>query len=94
MDSSMFATFSDDGTTKIWDMSKLEGRNHVNKARLTYSSQGELLLHVHKSYTNVGQKQSLSSVNILQCQAISTRSSYIRSTVVYQARPYTLSEIQ
>ena len=45
MDSSVFATFSDDGTTKIWDMAKLEGRNHVNRAKLTYSSQGKRNAH-------------------------------------------------
>ena len=36
----MFATFSDDGSTKLWDVAKLEGRNIVNKARLSYSQQG------------------------------------------------------
>lgn len=46
MDSSLFATFSDDGTTKIWDMSKLEGRNHVNRAKLTYSGQGVQLINL------------------------------------------------
>ena len=39
-DSTMFATFSDDGTTKLWDVQKLEGRNVVNKAKLSYSQQG------------------------------------------------------
>ena len=39
-DSTMFATFSDDGSTKLWDVAKLEGRNIVNKAKLSYSQQG------------------------------------------------------
>jgi len=39
-DSTLFATFSDDGTTKVWDVQKLEGRNLISKAKLSYSQQG------------------------------------------------------
>ncbi len=35
--SSYFASFSDDGTTKLWDVSKMEGLHVINKPRGTYS---------------------------------------------------------
>ena len=40
-DSSVFATFSSDGTAKLWDVQKLEGRNLINKAKLSYSQLGQ-----------------------------------------------------
>ena len=40
-DSSVFATFSSDGTVKLWDVQKLEGRNLINKAKLSYSQLGQ-----------------------------------------------------
>ena len=39
-ESTMFASFSDDGTTKLWDVSRLEGRTVVNKPRMSYGQQG------------------------------------------------------
>ena len=39
-DNTVFATFSSDGTTKLWDVQKLEGRNLINKAKLSYSHLG------------------------------------------------------
>ena len=35
--SSFFASFSDDGTTKLWDVNKMEGLHVINKPRGTYS---------------------------------------------------------
>ena len=40
LDSTVFATFSSDGTTKLWDVQKLEGRNLINKAKLSYTQLG------------------------------------------------------
>ena len=40
LDSPVFATFSSDGTTKLWDVQKLEGRNLINKAKLSYTQLG------------------------------------------------------
>ena len=45
-DSSVFATFSSDGTVKLWDVQKLEGRNLINKAKLSYSQLGQNN-HIH-----------------------------------------------
>ena len=39
-DSSFFASFSDNGTTKLWDVNKMKGLHVINKPRLTYSQQG------------------------------------------------------
>ncbi|EDO39636.1 predicted protein [Nematostella vectensis] len=35
-----FATASDDGTVKLWDLQKLDGKRVINKSRQTYSRQG------------------------------------------------------
>lgn len=40
LDSTVFATFSSDGSTKLWDVQKLEGRNLINKAKLSYTQLG------------------------------------------------------
>lgn len=39
-DYSHFATASDDGSVKLWDLQKLDGRSLINKSRQTYSRQG------------------------------------------------------
>uniref|UniRef100_A0A1X7TYT6 non-specific serine/threonine protein kinase n=1 Tax=Amphimedon queenslandica TaxID=400682 RepID=A0A1X7TYT6_AMPQE len=39
-DSTYFVSFSDDSTTKIWDVNKMEGLHVINKPRLVYSQQG------------------------------------------------------
>lgn len=36
-ESMLFATCSNDGTVKIWDCEKMEGKNVANRSRLTYS---------------------------------------------------------
>ena len=45
-DSTVFATFSNDGTTKLWDVQKLEGRNLINKARMSYTQLGMYNIHI------------------------------------------------
>ena len=49
-DSTIFATFSDDGTTKVWDVHKLEGRNLISRAKLSYSQQGSSNISMSKMY--------------------------------------------
>lgn len=39
-DYSHFATASDDGSVKLWDLQKLDGRSLINKSRQTYSRPG------------------------------------------------------
>lgn len=39
-DCSHFATASDDGSVKLWDLQKLDGRSLINKSRQTHSRQG------------------------------------------------------
>ncbi|KAK3748325.1 hypothetical protein QZH41_018306 [Actinostola sp. cb2023] len=39
-DSQYFATASDDGSVKLWDLQKLDGKSLINKSRQTYSRQG------------------------------------------------------
>ncbi|KAJ8665411.1 hypothetical protein QAD02_007073 [Eretmocerus hayati] len=39
-DSSLFASSSSDGCIKIWDASKMEGRNIANRSRQTYAHRG------------------------------------------------------
>ena len=39
-DYSNFATASDDGSVKLWDLQKLDGRSLINKSRQTYSRPG------------------------------------------------------
>ena len=46
-DSTVLATFSSDGTTKLWDVQKLEGRNLINKAKLSYTQLG---MYYHTQY--------------------------------------------
>ena len=41
-DTSLFASSSSDGTLRIWDCAKMEGRNIVNKARQVYNRQTPL----------------------------------------------------
>ena len=37
-----FATSSDDGSVKLWDLQKLDGRSLINKSRQTYTRQGNI----------------------------------------------------
>ena len=39
-DQSYFATCSNDGTVKLWDSARLEGKSITNRARYTYNKQG------------------------------------------------------
>ncbi|KAI0213059.1 Phosphoinositide 3-kinase regulatory subunit 4 [Lamellibrachia satsuma] len=39
-DSSYFVTCSNDGSVKVWDCSRMEGRSVTNRSRLTYNKQG------------------------------------------------------
>ncbi|XP_064641912.1 phosphoinositide 3-kinase regulatory subunit 4-like isoform X2 [Lineus longissimus] len=39
-DNSYFATCSNDGATKIWDCSRMEGKSTTNRSKLTYAKQG------------------------------------------------------
>lgn len=39
-DSSMFASFSNDGTTKLWDASRIEAKTVANRPKTTYNHQG------------------------------------------------------
>ena len=39
-DQSQFATCSNDGTVKVWDCERLEGRSITNRSRYTYNKQG------------------------------------------------------
>lgn len=39
-DFSHFATASDDGSVKLWDLQKLDGRSLINKSRQTHSRAG------------------------------------------------------
>ncbi|CAG2109793.1 unnamed protein product, partial [Medioppia subpectinata] len=41
-DSSLFATCSTDGTVKVWDSAKIEGKNVVNRSRFNFISQSSL----------------------------------------------------
>ena len=45
----LFVSFSDDSTTKVWDMNKMEGLHVINKPKLVYNQQGkrERDVHVH-----------------------------------------------
>lgn len=36
----MFATFSSDGCTKLWDASRIEAKTVANRPKMTYSHQG------------------------------------------------------
>ena len=38
-DSSMFASFSNDGSTKLWDVSRIEAKTVANRPKMTYSHQ-------------------------------------------------------
>lgn len=48
-----FATASDDGSVKLWDLQKLDGRSLINKSRQTYTRQGNIshrtMLHLKVS---------------------------------------------
>ena len=39
-DNSYFVTCSNDGSVKVWDCSRMEGRSVTNRSRLTYNKQG------------------------------------------------------
>ena len=39
-DQSFFATCSNDGTVKMWECSRLDGRSATNRSRYTYNKQG------------------------------------------------------
>lgn len=42
-----FATASDDGSVKLWDLQKLDGNSLINKSRQTYSRQGMELVDLY-----------------------------------------------
>lgn len=56
-DTSLFASSSSDGCIKIWDASKMEGRNIANRSRQTYMHRGSPLVGL----TVCDQGQSLAS---------------------------------
>ena len=37
----LFVSFSDDSTTKVWDVNKMEGLHVINKPKLVYNQQGK-----------------------------------------------------
>ena len=39
-DQTYFATCSNDGTVKMWESSRLDGRSATNRSRYTYNKQG------------------------------------------------------
>ena len=39
-DTSTFVSFSDDGSTKLWELGRLEGKTIVNKPKTSYGHQG------------------------------------------------------
>lgn len=41
-DHTCFATCSNDGTVKVWDCSRFEGKSVANRSRQTYNKQGML----------------------------------------------------
>ena len=43
-DSTLFASFSDDCTVKLWDVQKMDGLHVINKPRLTYTLDGQLFI--------------------------------------------------
>ena len=45
-DFSHFATASDDGSVKLWDLQKLDGRSLINKSRQTHSRAGTYTLYL------------------------------------------------
>ncbi|EFN87043.1 phosphoinositide 3-kinase regulatory subunit 4 isoform X1 [Harpegnathos saltator] len=57
VDTSLFASSSSDGCIKIWDASKMEGRNIANRSRQTYMHRGGPLVGL----TMCDQGQSLAS---------------------------------
>ena len=46
LDFSHFATASDDGSVKLWDLQKLDGRSLINKSRQTHSRAGNYTLYL------------------------------------------------
>ena len=44
-DYSLLASASDDGSVKLWDLQKLDGRSLINKSRQTHSRPGRVVPH-------------------------------------------------
>ena len=49
----LFVSFSDDSTTKVWDVNKMEGLHVINKPKLVYNQQGkrerEMYMYIYVS---------------------------------------------
>ncbi|KAK2148717.1 hypothetical protein LSH36_486g02011 [Paralvinella palmiformis] len=63
-DGTYFATCSNDGTVKLWDCSRMEGKSVTNRSRHTYNKQG-------------GQIKTITFCNSSQCVASSSDSGAI-----------------
>lgn len=52
-DTNLFASSSSDGCIKIWDASKMEGRNIANRSRYCFSLSKQLYIHIENVLTNL-----------------------------------------
>ena len=82
-DDSHFATASDDGSVKLWDLQKLDGRSLINRSRQTHSRPGIVCPYKMKLYVLICWEVSTS--NYLTTQNVQIQR-YALDNVYEQAR--------
>lgn len=98
-DTMLFATCSDDGTVKIWDCEKMEGKNVANRSRLTYNRLGKYywmnnyllyfnLIKNSKPFFSIWAKKKKSQLHYLTFFDLSSSIVYAKTNIYSLIKTY------